>query len=70
MLQARAMMNFKGPEVLTAAAMNVYIFWSIAPCSPYVNRRFGGTYYMHFQRQYSVQYVTVTLKDLKVIHLK
>jgi hypothetical protein len=26
--------------------MNVAIFWYIAPCSPYVNRRFGGTYHI------------------------
>jgi hypothetical protein len=29
---------------------NVAIFWDIAPCSPYVNRRFGGTYHHHLQR--------------------
>jgi hypothetical protein len=25
----------------------VAIFWDIASCSPYVNRRFGGMYYPH-----------------------
>jgi hypothetical protein len=29
--------------------MNVVIFWDIAPCSSYVNRRFGGTYHFHFR---------------------
>jgi hypothetical protein len=29
--------------------LNVAIFWDIAPCSPYVNRRFGGTYDLHLQ---------------------
>jgi hypothetical protein len=32
-----------GFEVLAAVVMNVAIFWDIAPCNPYVNRRFGGT---------------------------
>jgi hypothetical protein len=25
--------------------MKVPIFWDIAPCCPYMNRRFGGTYH-------------------------
>jgi hypothetical protein len=29
--------------------MNVAIFWDIAPRSPYVNRRYEGTYYLHPQ---------------------
>jgi hypothetical protein len=29
--------------------MKVAIFWDIAPCSPYMNGRFGGTYLLHFQ---------------------
>jgi hypothetical protein len=33
-----------GPEVLTAVAMKVAIFWDITPFSPYVNGRFGVTY--------------------------
>jgi hypothetical protein len=36
-------------EVLTAAFMTVAIFWDIAPRSPYVSRRFGGTYLLHIQ---------------------
>jgi hypothetical protein len=29
--------------------MDVAIFWNIAQCSPYVNRRFGETYHLHIQ---------------------
>jgi hypothetical protein len=36
-------------QVLTVVFMNVAIFWDIEPCSPYVNRRFGGTYHLHLQ---------------------
>jgi hypothetical protein len=31
-----------GFEVITAVVVNVAIFWDIAQCSPYVNRRFGS----------------------------
>jgi hypothetical protein len=30
-----------GFEVLTAVIINIVIFWDIAPCNPYVIRRFG-----------------------------
>jgi hypothetical protein len=36
-----------GTEVLTAVVMKGAIFWHIAPCGPYVNRRFGRTYHAH-----------------------
>jgi hypothetical protein len=36
-----------GCEVLTAVVINVAVFWDTAPCSPYVKRRFGGTYHHH-----------------------
>jgi hypothetical protein len=29
--------------------LNVAVFWDIAPCSPNVNRRFGGTYHLHLR---------------------
>jgi hypothetical protein len=29
--------------------MDVVFFWDIAPCSSYVNRHFGGRYYLHLQ---------------------
>jgi hypothetical protein len=38
-------------EVLIAVVTNVAIFLDIAPCIPYVNRRFGGTYHLYFQGQ-------------------
>jgi hypothetical protein len=38
---------YVGFEVLTAVVMNVALFWDIAPCSPYVNRRFGGIYHIY-----------------------
>jgi hypothetical protein len=34
---------YLGFEIITAIVMNVAMFWDIALCSPYVNRRFGGT---------------------------
>jgi hypothetical protein len=27
----------------------IAICWDIAPCSPYINRRFGGTYRLQLQ---------------------
>jgi hypothetical protein len=41
--------NYVGFEVLTAVVMNVIIFSDIAPCSRYVNRRFGITHHLHLQ---------------------
>jgi hypothetical protein len=38
--------------------MNVAIFWDLAPCSPYVNRRFGGTYHLHLQGRKSLRQET------------
>jgi hypothetical protein len=32
--------------------MNVAVFWNIAPCSPHVSRRFGGTYHLHLQAEF------------------
>jgi hypothetical protein len=40
-----------GFEVLTEVAMKAAIFWIIAPCSPYMKRRFEGTYHAHLQGQ-------------------
>jgi hypothetical protein len=33
---------YTGFEVLTAVVVNVVTLWDIAPCSPYVDRCFGG----------------------------
>jgi hypothetical protein len=41
---------FVGFEVLiTSIVIDIVIFWDTALCSPYVNRRFGGTYHFHSQ---------------------
>jgi hypothetical protein len=40
---------FVGFEVFTAVIMTVAIFVDIAPCNPYVDRCFGGTYNLHHQ---------------------
>jgi hypothetical protein len=44
-----------GFEVFTAVVMKIVIFWDIAPCSPYMNRRFGGTYHFHLQGRKSAE---------------
>jgi hypothetical protein len=44
-----------GFEVLTVVIMKTAIFWDIAPCSPYTNRRFGGTYHLHLQSRKSAE---------------
>jgi hypothetical protein len=36
-------------EVFTAVTMKIAVFWDVAPCRSYVNRRFGGTYCLHFR---------------------
>jgi hypothetical protein len=36
-------------EVFTAMIMKNTVFWNVAPCRYYVNRRFGGTYRPHLQ---------------------
>jgi hypothetical protein len=36
-------------EVFTVVTMKNDVFWDVAPCSSYINRRFGGTYRLHFQ---------------------
>jgi hypothetical protein len=46
--------------------MNVTIFWDIAPCSPYVNRRFGGTYHLYLQGRKSVMEGT----SLQQVHIR
>jgi hypothetical protein len=44
-----------GFEVLIAVVMNVAIFWDIAPCNPYMNHRFVGTYHFHLQGRKSTE---------------
>jgi hypothetical protein len=36
-----------GFEVFTAITMKNAVFWDVAPCSSFVNRRFGGMYRLH-----------------------
>jgi hypothetical protein len=36
-------------EVFTAMTMKNTVFWDVAPCRYFVNRRFGGTYRLHLQ---------------------
>jgi hypothetical protein len=54
-------MLFIGFEVPTAVVMKVAILWDIAPCSPYMNERFGGTYHLHFQGRKSADQETSVL---------
>jgi hypothetical protein len=44
-----------GLEVITAVFMNAAIFSNIVLCSPYVNRRFRGMYYLHVQGRKSAE---------------
>jgi hypothetical protein len=39
--------DYVGFQFLTVVVMNVSIFLDTAPCSPYVNRRFGETYHLN-----------------------
>jgi hypothetical protein len=36
-------------EVFTAVTMKNAVFWNVAPCRYFVNRRFGGTHRLHLQ---------------------
>jgi hypothetical protein len=36
-------------EVFTAVSMKKVVFWDVALCRSWVNRRFGGTYRFHLQ---------------------
>jgi hypothetical protein len=36
-------------EVFTAVTMKNSVFWDVAPCRYFVNRRFGGMYRLHLQ---------------------
>jgi hypothetical protein len=46
---------FVGFEVLTAVVMSLASFLDIAPCSPYMNRRFGEMYHLHLQGRKSAE---------------
>jgi hypothetical protein len=52
------MMNV-GFVVLAAVDMNFAIIWDLTPCSPCVNRRFGGTYHLYVRGlKYTEQYTS------------
>jgi hypothetical protein len=36
-------------EVFTAMTMKNAVFWDVASCRYFLNRRFGGTYRLHLQ---------------------
>jgi hypothetical protein len=43
-------LTYRPPRPVTGIAFHFFNnanLWDIAPCSPYVNRRFGGSYYIH-----------------------
>jgi hypothetical protein len=50
--------RFVGFQFLAAVVMNVAIFRDIAPCSPYVNRRFGRMYHLNIHGQQSAEQET------------
>jgi hypothetical protein len=58
-----------GFEVLTPVVKNVAILSDIAPCSRYVNRRFGGTYRFHLQGRKSAERETNLQKVARQIFL-
>jgi hypothetical protein len=35
--------------------LKIAIFWDSEPCSPYMNRRFGGKFHLHFQGRKSAE---------------
>jgi hypothetical protein len=39
----------KQTKVYSTFTLRFDIFWDIARCSTYINRRFGGTYRLHLQ---------------------
>jgi hypothetical protein len=54
-------LSYVGFEVLAAVVMKVVFFWDTAPCSPYVNRCFRGTYHLHLQGRKSAEQETSLL---------
>jgi hypothetical protein len=42
-------------KIWSWAPMDVAIFWDIAPCGPYVNLCFRGTYHLHLQSRKSAE---------------
>jgi hypothetical protein len=46
---------------LALVSLKAIIFWDIEPYSPYINRRFGGTYHSYLQGQMSAKQETRVL---------
>jgi hypothetical protein len=49
--------------------MNVAILWDITPSSSYVNRRFGGTYYLRLQGRNLVEQETSVQQMVMILFL-
>jgi hypothetical protein len=52
------MLNVMKVDTRAFLSFNVATFWDIPPCSPYVNRRFRGTYHLHLQGSKSAEQET------------
>jgi hypothetical protein len=48
-MQLKSLYNYVRIEVFTAVSMKNAVFWNVALCRSYVNRRFGGRHYLHLQ---------------------
>jgi hypothetical protein len=60
-----------GFEVFTAVTMGIAVSWDVAPCEFNTNRRFVGTYCLHFQGRRnnpSQESVRRILADLLLFH--
>jgi hypothetical protein len=42
-------------------------FWDIAPCCPYVKRRFGGKYHLHLHGRKSLEQETSVKRRARII---
>jgi hypothetical protein len=42
-------------DILTAIVARIFSLWAIAPCNPYINRRFGVKYQFHLQGRKSAK---------------
>jgi hypothetical protein len=58
--------GYPGFEVITTVVMNVDIFWHIAPCSTYVNRRFRGIYDIHLEGKNSAEQETSVVRQIGI----
>jgi hypothetical protein len=55
LLTFKIFLIYVGLKALARLVMNVSIFWDVAPCSPYVHRRFVETYHLHLQSRKSAE---------------